>query len=159
MAKPVSNLRHNFHRLQDGRRLHYLANVQEADRPPKHNLVIFIHGFPDSCQLWREVANSLLLQEKSTIVAVDLPGTGGSESYPNYGATIVLEALTEFVVAMREKYLGEDASHGLSATRVFIIGHDWGGLLGFRLATEAVSGLADRYILINGPHVSSVLPF
>lgn len=90
-------------------------------------------------------------------MAVDLPGFGGSDSFPRYGATEVLEALTEFIVGMRELYLGgdkaEDEQKDGQDNRVFLVGHDWGCLLGFRLATEA-SSLAHRFILTNAPHVS-----
>lgn len=93
------------------------------------------------------------------MVAVDLPGYGGSDSFSRYGATEVLEALTEFIVAMREQYLsGNEACIGqgeVESNKVFIVGHDWGCVLGYRLASEAPC-LADRFILTNGPHVSFI---
>jgi len=104
--------------------------------------------------MWRH-----LFQEKdiplqhATIVAVDLPGYGGSDSFPKYD-TEVLEALSEFVVAMRDKYIPIDQSETLNT---IIVGHDWGCVLGFRLASEAPA-LADRFILTNAPHVSTIVP-
>lgn len=100
--------------------------------------------------MWR-----YLFQEKAfpgteaTVVAVDLPGFGGSDSFPKYD-TQILDALTEFVIAMREQYLPADQS---DSTNTFIVGHDWGCILGFRLAAEAPA-IADRFILTNAPHVS-----
>jgi pimeloyl-ACP methyl ester carboxylesterase len=82
------------------------------------------------------------LTETATLVAVDLPGFGGSDSLPNYDPDSVLEALSEFIMKMRETYLSE------SPGPVVIVGHDWGALIGFRLASEA-SVLADRFILSN----------
>lgn len=82
-------------------------------------------------------------------MCVDLPGYGGSDSFKKYD-TEVLEALTEFVVGMRDKYIPIDDA---DSTGTFIVGHDWGCVLGFRLAAEA-SCLADRFILTNAPHVS-----
>ena len=87
-------------------------------------------------------------KKDATLVCVDLPGYGGSDSFQRYD-TEVLEALTEFVVAMRDKYLPEDSDEN----KTFIVGHDWGCALGFRLASEAPC-LADRFILTNAPHVS-----
>ncbi len=87
--------------------------------------------------------------QDATLVCVDLPGYGGSDSFKKYD-TEVLEALTEFVVAMRDKYIPADT---FEETATFIVGHDWGCVLGFRLAAEA-SSLADRFILTNAPHVS-----
>jgi pimeloyl-ACP methyl ester carboxylesterase len=89
--------------------------------------------------------------EECTFVCVDLPGYGGSDSFEKYD-TQVLEALTEFIVAMREKYILEDHT---DSTTTFIVGHDWGCVLAFRLAAEAPC-LADRFILTNGPHVSRI---
>jgi pimeloyl-ACP methyl ester carboxylesterase len=100
--------------------------------------------------MWRHVLRESVITEKDvTLVCVDLPGYGGSDSFPTYD-TEVLEALTEFVVAMREKYIPEE---GFDSVGSFIVGHDWGCALGFRLAAEAPC-LADRFILTNAPHVS-----
>jgi pimeloyl-ACP methyl ester carboxylesterase len=84
----------------------------------------------------------------------------------------VLEKLTEFIVAIRERYEVEtlssddelaalirksagvsDDPHRLSPRRVIIVSHDWGCVLATRLAAEAPQ-LADRFILSNGPLVS-----
>ena len=89
--------------------------------------------------------------QSATFVCVDLPGYGGSDSFKKYD-TEVLEALVEFVVAMRDKYILQENSE---ETNTFIVGHDWGCVLGFRLAAET-SCLADRFILTNAPHVSYV---
>lgn len=120
--------------------------------------MIFLHGFPDSSLEWRYILQSHTLQESATLVAVDLPGYGGSDGFSHYGATEVLEALTEFIVAMREQYLStnraDNEQEGVESNKVFIVGHDWGCVLSYRLAAEAPC-LADRFIVTNGPHVSS----
>ncbi len=92
---------------------------------------------------------SAIPEKDVTLVCVDLPGYGGSDSFPKYDIE-VLEALTEFVVAMRDKYIPPEVSDSVGS---FIVGHDWGCVLGFRLAAEAPC-LADRFILTNAPHVS-----
>jgi pimeloyl-ACP methyl ester carboxylesterase len=83
------------------------------------------------------------------MVAVDLPGFGGSDSLQFYGPDDVMEAMTEFILKMREQYITEDKPTG----RVLIVAHDWGALVGFRLASEAPQ-LADRFILSNSFNVS-----
>jgi pimeloyl-ACP methyl ester carboxylesterase len=104
------------------------------------------------------VTRSTILQENAILVTVDLPGFGGSDSFPHYGAIEVLEALTEFIVGIREQYLcsdsGDNGQKEDRGDKVFIVGHDWGCLLGYRLAAEAPC-LADRFILTNAPHVSA----
>lgn len=91
------------------------------------------------------------------MIAVDLPGYGGSDSLERHGATEVLESLTEFIVAIREKYGVDNEAMEKPARRVIVVAHDWGAVLSFRLAAEAPQ-LADRFIITNGPLVrSSVL--
>jgi pimeloyl-ACP methyl ester carboxylesterase len=103
--------------------------------------------------MWRR-----LLQEpaiplsEATFLAIDLPGYGGSDSFAKYD-TDILEALTEFICVCRETYL-ETLPNGQPRGNTYIVGHDWGCVLAMRLASEAPI-LADRFILTNGPHVSS----
>lgn len=108
---------------------------------------MLLHGFPDSALLWRYILDSAILSQDAIVVAVDLPGTGGTDSLPTYGAQGFMGAITEFIVDMREQYLETGAD-----SKVFIVGHDWGSMLGFRLLAEAPA-LADRFLLSNAPHV------
>lgn len=93
-----------------------------------------------------------MLQESSlptsdvTLVCVDLPGFGGSDSFVKYD-TGVLEALTEFIVALREQHT--QSEDGRIQGNTIIVGHDWGCTLVFRLACDA-PGLADHFIASNG---------
>lgn len=86
------------------------------------------------------------------MVAVDLPGYGGSDRLEEYTATEVLEKLTEFIVAVRERYGIDSQMDGKAMGRVIVVGHDWGCVLAMRLAADAPQ-LADRFILCNGPLV------
>lgn len=106
-------------------------------------------SFPstDSWAIWQPYLRSHTLREKATLVALDLPGYGGSGNLKKYTATEVLETITEFLVFAREEYVG--ASTG----QVILVAHDWGAIIGFRLAAEAPQ-VADRFILSNGVHVS-----
>ncbi|RMZ89280.1 hypothetical protein DV736_g3499, partial [Chaetothyriales sp. CBS 134916] len=146
---PIPGFQHYLYRLHSGFKFHYISN--RAPGSQRGPLFIFIHGFPDSFFMWR-----YLLQEPSfplsqaTIVAVDLPGYGGTDSFKVFD-TVVLEALTEFILGIRETYLGKQSS-GDAKSSVYIVAHDWGAVLSLRLASEAPV-LADRFILLNGPHV------
>ena len=160
--KIVAGLSHRFFQLRNGLQLHYLTNrpdsaqCQISTKP----LIILLHGFPDSCVVWRHLLESSSLKDTATVIAVDLPGFGGSDSFDSYGPNCVLEALTEFIVAMREEHnltaevdWTQAQSTGESqGNPVFIVGHDWGCVLAYRLAAEA-SCLADRFIVTNGPLV------
>ncbi|EXJ83867.1 hypothetical protein A1O1_07495 [Capronia coronata CBS 617.96] len=147
---PFPGFRHFFYTLRNGLQLHYVSN---RHGPSSDNLIVFLHGFPDSSMMWRHLMQEPAIpSNEATIVCVDLPGYGGSDSFKKYD-TEVLEALAEFVIAMREKYISADAP---DSARTFIVGHDWGCALGFRLASEAPC-IADRFTMTNAPHVEHAL--
>jgi pimeloyl-ACP methyl ester carboxylesterase len=142
--------------LQSGFKFHFVANDKpntpetiNSDRP----LVIFIHGFPDSWAIWRHILKSPSLRQAASLVAIDLPGYGGSESLDEYNATNVLEKLTELIITLRTQY-GVDSSEESNKKRTIVVAHDWGCVLSMRLAAEAPA-LAHRFILSNGPTVCS----
>ncbi|KAL6243267.1 hypothetical protein RBB50_009819 [Rhinocladiella similis] len=148
--EPLPGFKHYFYSLRNGLKLHYLSNRVGATTG---NLIVFLHGFPDSSMMWRHLLQeSAIPKTEATLVCVDLPGYGGSDSFKVYD-TEVLEALTEFIVAMRDRYIPVEETE---VTNTFIVGHDWGCVLGFRLAADAPC-LADRFILTNAPHVELAL--
>ncbi|WEW55317.1 hypothetical protein PRK78_000746 [Emydomyces testavorans] len=156
LSKQWAGLSHRFLTLRNGFKFHYVTNSgleTDAYQSSNKSLVIFLHGFPDSWAIWRHLLSSSSIRQTSTVVAVDLPGYGGSSSLKKYGATEVLESLTEFIIAIREKcgLSGQEDENG--SKKSIIVGHDWGALLAFRLAAEAPQ-LADRFIMVNGPLVS-----
>ena len=97
-------------------------------------------GFPDSFLLWRNHLQSPALASH-VLIAVDLPGYGGSDGLQRYDADGLLESLTVFILGMREQYLGEGG-------KVVMVTHDWGAILSTRLASEAKE-LADRWIICS----------
>ncbi|EEH44183.1 uncharacterized protein PADG_00472 [Paracoccidioides brasiliensis Pb18] len=181
LSKQWEGFSHHFLTLKNGFKFHYVSsdnllameNTSQTMATKKSKarkpLVIFMHGFPDSWAIWRHLLVSSVLWEKSTIVAFDLPGYGGSDSLKKYGATEVLEHVAEFILAIRRKYginvngngdgdkvTDSDTGAGASGdkkqnpAKVILVAHDWGAVIGFRLASEAPQ-LVDRFILTNGP--------
>lgn len=155
LSREWCGLSHRFLTLRNGFKFHYLCNDATAS-DAKKPLVIFIHGFPDSWAIWRYIVSSKSLQSTATVVAVDLPGYGGTDSLKKYSATSVLENLTEFIVSVRARY-GIDDEDG-ERPKTVIVAHDWGCVLSMRLAAEAPE-LADRFILSNGPLVCIVVNY
>ncbi|KAK7531705.1 Alpha/Beta hydrolase protein [Phyllosticta citribraziliensis] len=146
-ASPVPNFQHAFFTTDAGVKLHYVASSWNPGDNP--NLVILLHGFPDSWVLWREFLTRQKLDRESVYVALDLPGYGGSDSLPVYNADNVLETVTAFVLGMRERCIQEeDDDRG----QVVIVSHDWGAVVASRLASEAPQ-LADHYIMTSAPIV------
>ncbi|KAL3478726.1 hypothetical protein BJX99DRAFT_245299 [Aspergillus californicus] len=155
LSKKWSGFSHHIHTLQNGFKFHYVSNDPDATTTAKKPLVIFIHGFPDSWAVWRHMLSEESLQSTATMVALDLPGYGGSESLTRYPATTILENITEFILAMRAKY-GIDSATGICQQKTIIVGHDWGCVISMRLATDAPQ-LAERFILTNGPLIPLAL--
>ncbi|KAK8153668.1 Alpha/Beta hydrolase protein [Phyllosticta citrichinensis] len=146
-ASPLPNFQHAFFTTDAGVKLHYVASSWNPGDNP--NLVILLHGFPDSWVLWREFLTRQKLDRESVYVALDLPGYGGSDSLPVYNADNVLETVTAFVLGMRERCIQEeDDDRG----QVVIVSHDWGAVVASRLASEAPQ-LADHYIMTSAPIV------
>ncbi|KAF1925575.1 alpha/beta-hydrolase [Didymella exigua CBS 183.55] len=146
--EPLPGFRHAFFTTSTRVNIHYVVNAN-ADAPPPRNVAIFVHGFPDSYLLWRHILQNPVLQQSHTLVAVDLPGYGGSDSLPNYGPYELLEAMAEFIIGVRKQFLQPDS-------KCVVVSHDWGALVSARLASEAPE-LADRFIITSGiiPHATA----
>ena len=96
--------------------------------------------------LWRHILQTPVLEQSHTLIAVDLPGYGGSDSLPKYGPYEVLETMSEFMIDVRKQFLQQDR-------KCVVVSHDWGTLICARLASEA-SELADHWIFTSGIIVS-----
>ncbi|KAF2264911.1 alpha/beta-hydrolase [Lojkania enalia] len=134
-GQPILGFHHDFY-TANGVKLHYVVNAPSGRKAQR--VAIFIHGFPDSFLLWRAILASPKLQDY-TLIAVDLPGYGGSDDLPIYDPENVLQSLAGFILGMRELYLAESG-------KLVMVTHDWGGIVGARLASEAKE-LADRWII------------
>jgi len=99
---------------------------------PPNNLIIFLHGFPDTSYIWLPILslldtnlNNSTTTASTTLIAVDLPGFGGSDGVARYGPEEVLGNVSAFFVEMREKYWREGGM-------VVCVGHDWGATVAYR---------------------------
>ncbi|KAK6516889.1 hypothetical protein TWF506_006773 [Arthrobotrys conoides] len=140
-TQPLPGFHHKFFEAADGVNLHY---VEGGDTSPSSPLVIFIHGFPDSWFVWHHQLSAPAIQQKAHLIAVDLPGYGGSDSFPRASATAILTSIASFIIAQKEKKTSESC---------ILVTHDWGSIVGFRLASE-VGFLFTRCIILNGLHPS-----
>lgn len=84
------------------------------------------------------------------LVALSLPGYGGSDSPKDFGPDIVLNALTEVIAELRQQYAEKGG-------QTILLGHDWGGAIAFRIAAET-HGLVDRVVVLNSLHVRYLTP-
>jgi pimeloyl-ACP methyl ester carboxylesterase len=122
----------------NGLRLHLV----EAGTGP---LVVLLHGFPEFWYCWRHQLLALAVAGFRA-VAPDLRGYNESDKPPGV-ASYHLDLLVGDVADL--------VSH-LGAERAHVVGHDWGGVIAWRLAMLHPA-LLDRLVILNAPHPATVL--
>lgn len=147
LTQPPAGLTHHFLRLQNHLQLHYIS--PSAGPQSSQNLVIFLHGFPDTCYIWEKQLHSQLA-EQAKLVALDLPGCGGSDNLPDYGPDSMLNAIAEAILVLRDCH----GSQTGTAASCVLVSHDWGGVIASRLAAET-TGLVDEVVVVNSTYVCS----
>ncbi|HEY7048394.1 MAG TPA: alpha/beta fold hydrolase [Jatrophihabitantaceae bacterium] len=121
------------HRYVTARGLRFHVAEAGGDGPP----VLLLHGFPQHWYAWRHVLADLAADHR--VYAMDLRGAGWSDA-PRRGYDTA--NLVRDVLAVLD---------GLGARRVRLVGHEWGGWLGFHLALAAPERFAG-YVAVNAPH-------
>ena len=114
--------------------LHYVSSG-------KGPLVVLLHGFPEFWHAWRHQIDPL--SENFHVVVPDLRGYGETERPPHID-DYRYENLVEDLVGL---------IHGLNYEKAHIVGHDWGGAVAWKMATDHPQ-MVDRLIIINSPHPS-----
>ncbi len=99
--------------------------------------VLLLHGWPQHWYEWRDLMPALA--ERHRVLAMDLRGFGWSDA-PRDGYE--KENLATDVLAVLDE---------LGLERVKLVGHDWGGWVGFLLCLRAPERF-DRYLALNIPH-------
>lgn len=122
MALPLPELpgvEHAFHDLPTGVRVH-VAQAGPADAPP----VLLLHGWPQHWWCFRRVLP--LLQDDHRLLAMDLRGLGwsGAPADGDYAK----QPMAGDALALLD---------ALGIQRALLVGHDWGGWVGFLTALQA----------------------
>ncbi len=99
-------------------------SVLEAGDPARPTIV-FIHGYPDTKELWLAVLERL--RDRFHVVAYDVRGAGQS-SAPRLPAAYDYDRLAEDFEAVIDQVA--------PGREVHLVGHDWGGLAGWEFATH-----------------------
>lgn len=115
-----------------GVKIHY---VTRGEGP----LVVMIHGFPDYWYTWREQIPALA--EHFQVVAIDQRGYNRSDK-PAGVENYIVPKLVDDVKAVIEHFDREQA---------IIVGHDWGGMVGWSFAMTYPE-MTDRLVILNLPH-------
>ncbi|KAI6821118.1 hypothetical protein KC340_g13058 [Hortaea werneckii] len=133
----------------NGLQLHCLSN---NDTQRASNLVILLHGFPDSAHVFDNLlASRRLASTDSKLVALGLPGYGGSDTPMDFGAESMLNAVIEAIVELKKRHLDSEIQNGNG--QCILLGHDWGGAIAFRIAAET-ERLVDRVVVLNSMHLT-----
>lgn len=117
-------------------------HVVEAGRGP---LVVLLHGFPEFSWSWRHQLPALAAAGFRA-VAVDLRGHGLSgrpRGVAAYGVARLAADVDELIRA-----LGVERAAA-------VVGHDWGGIVGYRFAARYPQRL-ERLVVLNSPHPAAM---
>ncbi len=125
----------------DGIDLHAVV-AGPADGDP----IVLLHGFPEFWYSWRGQIPALA-DAGFRIVAPDLRGYGRSER-PRGVAAYALEELVADVAGLIDEFGVADGDDPATAS---VVGHDWGGVIAWRLAIDR-PGSVDRLAVLNAPH-------
>ena len=133
MARPFPEVEGTDHRFVDTGRI--TLHVAEAGSPEAEPVVL-LHGWPQTWYLWRHQIPELAKQYR--VLAPDLRGLGWSDAPPDgYDK----ENMATDVCALLD---------ALELDRVRLVGHDWGGWIGFLLCMRAPERF-HRFLALNIP--------
>ncbi len=100
------------------------------------DVVLLLHGWPQHWYEWRHLMPALA--DRHRVIAPDLRGFGWSDA-PRAPSGYLKENLATDVLALLD---------ALGLERVKLVGHDWGGWIGFLLCLRAPERF-ERYLALN----------
>ncbi|MFF4696715.1 SDR family oxidoreductase [Streptomyces chattanoogensis] len=115
-----------------------VAELGDAAQPT----VMLVHGYPDSKEVWSEVAQRLA--ERFHVVLYDVRGCGRSTAPKPLRGGFTLEKLTDDFLAVAD---------AVSPGRpVHLVGHDWGSVQAWEFATvRRTEGRIASFTSMSGP--------
>jgi pimeloyl-ACP methyl ester carboxylesterase len=121
-----------------------LAVVSDGD--PQQPAIVLVHGYPDTKEIWRGVMPRL--SERFRVIAYDVRGFGESEK-PHGPAAYSYERLASDLIAVIDELSPSRAVH--------LVGHDWGGIMGWEFASMArLEGRLASFTTIAGPSIDQI---
>ncbi|MET9690905.1 SDR family oxidoreductase [Streptomyces sp. NPDC006514] len=115
-----------------------VVELGETGRPT----VLLVHGYPDSKEVWSEVAERLAT--RFHVVLYDVRGHGRSTAPQPLRGGFTLEKLTDDFLAVADAVSPDRPVH--------LVGHDWGSVQGWEFATVArTEGRIASFTSMSGP--------
>lgn len=106
--------------------------------------VFLLHGFPDTHVVWRKQVGALAAAGYR-VLAPDLRGYGRSDA-PRGVSAYTLDKLRGDVIGLLD---------ALGIDKVRLVGHDWGGFIGWQLAALAPERIV-RYVALSTGHPAAI---
>lgn len=115
-----------------------VAELGEATQPT----VLLVHGYPDSKEVWTEVAGRLA--DRFHVVLYDVRGHGRSTSPAPLRGGFTLEKLTDDFLAVADAVSPDKPVH--------LVGHDWGSVQSWEFVTvQRTEGRIASFTSMSGP--------
>ncbi|MFE0577869.1 SDR family oxidoreductase [Streptomyces sp. NPDC058874] len=115
-----------------------VVELGEKGRPT----VLLVHGYPDSKEVWTEVAERLAT--RFHVVLYDVRGHGRSTAPEPLRGGFTLEKLTDDFLAVADAVSPDRPVH--------LVGHDWGSVQGWEFATVGrTEGRIASFTSMSGP--------
>ncbi|OKK16979.1 short-chain dehydrogenase [Streptomyces sp. CB02488] len=115
-----------------------VVELGEATRPT----IVLVHGYPDSKEVWTQVARQLA--DRWHVVLYDVRGHGGSTAPVPLRGGFTLEKLTDDFLAVAAAVSPDRPVH--------VVGHDWGSVQAWEFATVSrTEGRIASFTSMSGP--------
>ncbi|WP_371657017.1 MULTISPECIES: SDR family oxidoreductase [unclassified Streptomyces] len=109
---------------------------------PEQPTVVLVHGYPDSKEVWSEVA--VRLAERFHVVLYDVRGHGRSTAPAPLRGGFTLEKLTDDFLAVVDAVSPDRPVH--------LVGHDWGSVQAWEFVTvKRTEGRIASFTSMSGP--------
>jgi pimeloyl-ACP methyl ester carboxylesterase len=106
--------------------------------------VLLLHGFPDTHVVWRKQVGPLAAAGYR-VIAPDLRGYGRTEA-PGGVYDYTLDKLRTDVIGLLD---------ALEIDKVILVGHDWGGLIGWQIAALSPQRV-ERFVAMSTGHPTAI---
>jgi pimeloyl-ACP methyl ester carboxylesterase len=107
-------------------------------------VILLLHGFPDTHMVWRKQLPALA-GAGFRVIAPDLRGYGRSDAPPHV-LDYTLDKIRADVLGLLD---------GLKIDKVHLVGHDWGSIIGWQLATMAPQRI-ERFATLSAGHPKAI---
>ncbi|MEU0059314.1 SDR family oxidoreductase, partial [Streptomyces sp. NPDC006334] len=122
-----------------------VAELGDAGRPT----VVLVHGYPDSKEVWSEVAARLAGALRFHVVLYDVRGHGRSTAPEPLRGGFTLEKLTDDFLAVADAVSPDRPVH--------LVGHDWGSVQSWEFVTVArARNRIASFTSMSGPSLDHV---